>query len=759
MFISTDRFHTAMRLSARLGLLVPLCLGVFLVLCGSLGARGNILDNPGFESGSGGPNGWMASPPSPPGVTYSWDASTAYGGSRSVAIEGTQTGINAMWRQVVPVVENMVYTYAGYLNVSDVKDPGFCVLELVFRDSGNQILAMEDVLRHHGTIEWIDDLPHEKCFRAPVGAVAVEVNLRLTGLGTVWFDDIFFGPTPTGCVSGTVCNGAAPVAGARVEVWGTDLEAFTDVEGRYLVSGLPVASPRYVLIASHPSYRSQAEGNVGVQPGAVTDVDFVLRPGPELAVGELRVKCGRIVWRGDVSPRQVVSWAIIDPGLYPPEVLPYLASHDYIDCDHPLVMQTAAEILSSVDPALRDNTLAVSHAAYLWIVSHVEWDGVYSSPSYTDVTSGAWQTISGAGWSYGNSFAEWLYKPSETLTEKRGICIEHSRLATALLRALSIPARPIMPYGAQFWVQPPTGDGYWATMSTSGGRSDYKTSGDEWGGYACTPDSRIFGFPVDAGGWIHSDWWTATRSLWRETHPWSERYEGTQSGFDQAVADLKVFELTGEAPIHSSPPVGTSYNIEYSDFTLDLRSLGTQRDFVARFPLPVETPVVFDMHELAYWTDHPECVTSTWYETEANPPVAENLVWFNIEFDLTPLLPPVELELCDLEANGSDDPVVLAPGERLAIELNLDPTGLLGVTADWWVAAATPFGWYSYKANGQWVPGVERTFAGLIVPVWAYTVLDTGALPAGDYDFFFSLDAPDGLPQGTVFDRVEVTIE
>ncbi len=729
----------------------------FGLLISPTAAQTNLLQNPGFETGTSHPDGWITFPAFPPGTTYDWDGAVSNSGAYSVSIENFSSTL-AMWRQVVPVTEGTVYTFAGYLNVSNVPPSGHCKLELLFRGPGGELVEVCEILRHFGNIDWIYDLPHESCYRAPAGAVSVEVNLVLNGKGKVWFDDILFGPAPLGSVSGTVINGAGPVEGALVEVWGTDLSALTDDTGQYVITGIPVASPRYILMASKNGYRTRPAGCVDVVEGGVTDVDFVLRPGADPADTDIQVKCGRIAWMGDTIPNTVDPLAVIDPVLYPPEAQVFLADHAYIDCSHPVVQQAAAEILDSVDPGDRDNTLAVSHAAYLWIARNAEWDGVYHSANYVDPTSGAWQTISGEGWCFGNSFAEWLYKPSESIGQNRGICIEHGRLGAGVLRALGIPARPIQPYGTQFWVQLPSGSGWWATMSTSGGRTAYKTNGDEWLCYASTPDSGIYGFPVDAGGWIHSDWDTQRKCLWRERHPWREQYENTAAGLAQALADLNTFALTGEAPNSPTPPPGPKYEIDYSDFTLDLRNMGDQRKLEARFPLPVETGAVLDMDEYAFWTDHPECVTTTWVETIVNPPVAEENKWFNIEFDLTSMLPPREVDMVDLEANGSDEPIVLSAGDRLRVTLSVDPGPLSGTIVDWWVRAETPLGWSTLVTSGKWEPGLQRSYVGGLVSITNHPILDTTALPPGEYTFCFAVDYPDGAAEGTCFDKVEVTI-
>jgi hypothetical protein len=390
-------------------------------------------------------------------------------------------------------------------------------------------------------------------------------------------------------------------------------------------------------------------------------------------------------------------------------------------------------------------------------VKNVEWDGVYTNSTYTDPTSGAWQTINGQGWSFGHNFKEWLYLPSEMLLEHRGICIEHSKLGTALLRALDIPARPVSPYGTQFWAQLPSGEGYWVGMSTSGGRSLYKTNGDLFSAFESYSLSSLSGFPVDNGPWIHSDWYTENKCLWREVHPWSEQYEPTPEGLSKALSDLAKFAATGEAPVN--PPVlpGPCYYIDYSDFTLDLRNIGNQRELNARFPLPVDNGHVVNLNKFAYFSDHPECVVSTWVDSLTYPHVKEKNLWFSINFDLSPLLPAPEEKLCDIKANGEDDILYLRKGEKLELTISTDPQSHKGEIMDYWVTATTPLGWYSYVPK-KWQKGLTNGYRGSLIPLTNYNLSESSSLPTGAYTFFFSVDSPDGIPQGTFSDHVQVII-
>lgn len=105
----------------------------------------------------------------------------------------------------------------------------------MFRDAADGILRFVNYPTHTGTREFAPDFPSPLKVRAPAGAVKAEVNLLLNGPGTAWFDEVFFGPTQTGSLSGTVTSGGAPLEGARVRIWGDPwgqaCETLTDGDG------------------------------------------------------------------------------------------------------------------------------------------------------------------------------------------------------------------------------------------------------------------------------------------------------------------------------------------------------------------------------------------------------------------------------------------------------------------------------------------------------------------------------------------------
>jgi len=114
----------------------------------------------------------------------------------------------------------------------------------------------------------------------------------------------------------------------------------------------------------------------------------------------------------------------------------------------------------------------------------------------------------------------------------------------------------------------------------------------------------------------------------------------------------------------------------------------------------------------------------------------------------------------DIKANGQDGPVVVPFGTRLSVAIGLDPAKQTGQWADWWVAAQTPFGWFSYVHPNGWQPGIHwAAQAPLFAISPLFDVLNI-ALPAGSYTFYFAVDNNmDGNPDATWIDSVSVRVE
>jgi len=637
----------------------------------ALAARQNLLQNPGAEDGEA---GWRRFFLDRGDARLDIADDGAQAGRRAFSIKSGERAF-AMWQQRVPVEPGRVYEFSAHVKVQDVR--GRAVLHVVFRDDDGRMLQLVDLLPHRETIDWFFAYPVPMLVHAPDRARVAEVNLCLQGSGTAWFDEVYFGPPPEGPVRGTVTCGGKGVEGVRVYLYGSPFEATTDAAGRYAIRGVPVRSPRYILMAEKQGYRTAVVGDLGVEEGRPRRVDIALEQGEDPPDPILRIKFGCLRRIEPVRPRPVDPQAVIDVSRFPDAVKVYLAPDAFIDSQNPAVQATAKRILASVPEDDRGRTLPVARAVFEWIIRHVEFDTTYDpgdsrrtpgqagpaprfSPSnFTDTTSGKWQTISGAGWCWGHNFTDWLYKPSECLAAKRGICIEHSRLATAMLRACGIPARPVKPYGCQFWVQMPDGSGYWSSMSTNGGRAAYRERGDTHRGFPSVGMSQVHLTAIDAGPIIHSDWYTDAKCLWREVHPWHSVYPGTDGGRRQAMEDLETFRETGEDPQRRrGRPAGPDerprerlqmpaprrepvYQVEYSDVTINLLTVGDQRRIEVRFPFPAEVEgSTYDAADRAFWTNCPEAVLRTWLSRESNPPAEGTQRWFHAEFDVGTVLSP-----------------------------------------------------------------------------------------------------------------------
>jgi hypothetical protein len=613
-------------------------------------------------------------------MTYAVDDSRCHSGRRSARVEGTgnETG---MWQQVVDVEPGHVYVFSAYVAFEDVSLGSMCCLQLVFRDANNTILQFVYLPSHTGTRKFALDFPPKLKVRVPAEAARAEVNLFLRGRGKAWFDDVFFGPTPTGNVSGTVTCQGKPVEGARVCVWGDPwgrtCEAFTDAEGRYRLGEIPVAFPRYVLLAAKDGYRTRPVGDVKVKNDGNTTVNFVLQPGSD--PDDLRVKFGTLSLRKFEPPGKIPDDAVIPPDAdgYPEAIRPYLTSDEYIRSDDPDLMAKAKELPATLPVEDRTDTRKVTWILYQWVSKHIDHGGVFSDRSrgglrqpYRDVTSGIWQTISGEGWCWGKSFLDWCYRPSELLEVENGICVEHAWLVSAMLRALNVPARASVG-SLEFWAQDSKGNGTWVHMSTTGGRTNFRERGLLGPGFeGGPPEDRysVLSRPI-----LHEDWNARNKGLWRERHPWGECYEATLAGYVQAKADLAHFAATGEAP-RARPPrrpgpaaqrqaadpshtdreqeprdlavqrqprrqrPGDCYQMHYSDVTINLLNMGDQHKLDVRFPMATEPPGESLKADNAYWTSHPECVRRTWVEQLTNPPAEGTERWFHIEFDLMSML-------------------------------------------------------------------------------------------------------------------------
>lgn len=608
----------------------------------------NLLINPGFEQGADTPEGWQPFSPGGGDMVYAWEHGVAASGDRCVMLMTDGSGFG-MWQQRVNVAPGTVYRFHAQVAFEAIIPPGHCELQLVFRDSSGSMLEMVNLPDHHGTRDFALDFPHALQVRAPASAHMAEVNLFLQGPGMARFDDVSFSPAPTGRITGTVTSGGTPLTGAQVRIlgnpWGQSHVATSDDQGQFLLEGIPESFPRYQLTASHPGYKTRSAGKIGVSWEQDTDVNFDLQPGLD-PVDDLQVAFGTLAYTSQGEPSLIPADALIpaDGDGYPPGMHPFLQPDAKIHSDHPDIQSLAQSILSDVpDP---QNTREVAYAVYTWVSQHIDHDGVFDEGGlenpFTDITSGIWQTLGASrgndsAWCFGRSFVDWAYSPAELLAVRSGICVEHAMLVTALLRALNIPARPFSG-SMEFYAQTDAEHGAWVAMSTTSGRTLYREQGrlESIDAFA---RGRLTSFPVTPGPMSHEDWDWATPGLWRETHPWGERYEATAAGLDQATADLENFASTGDAPRPAPTEPGPAYQIHYRHITLRLYDMMDEHMVDVRFPLVPENGEQSSMDVHRYWTNHPECVVRTYIESVPCEDAVEGSErWYHIVFNVSTLL-------------------------------------------------------------------------------------------------------------------------
>ena len=114
----------------------------------------------------------------------------------------------------------------------------------------------------------------------------------------------------------------------------------------------------------------------------------------------------------------------------------------------------------------------------------------------------------------------------------------------------------------------------------------------------------------------------------------------------------------------------------------------------------------------------------------------------------------------DIKANGQNGPIIVSSSTLVSITISLRPGNQAGQNADWWIAADTPFGWYSYVYPTGWMTGINlciRTPLFDLSP--SFEVLNT-TLPIGQYLFYFAVDDnADGLLDATWLDSVKVNVQ
>ena len=465
----------------------------------------------------------------------------------------------------------------------------------------------------------------------------------------------------TGNISGVILdNSGYPVQDAEIFVYGSDIKDMSDPAGNFYLTGIISASPRYIVCAVKNGYITAMQGEIDVPEGGTATVNLILQEKDtsnshrsqffELKMGYL---IDHSIAASEVLP--LCEDAILDTLLYPESVKEYMRVGEHIDPTDPVITALANDILMSIPDSLRTHQTEVARRVYIWVVTHIHYDLMTNYPG--DLTCGNWQTVNG-GW--GHNFNDWCYEPQNVVEEERSICIEFERLASALLRALNIPARPA-PLKAhpvtQWWVQPPDSTGYWANMETSGGSGEYWANGDSLAKFPSRQEHEIAFYWPNADAPIHMNWESGYDHLWQETSR-SIRLEKTASGLSTAEILLSEFEHYGRYISSGTPPIqgDPNYEVFYKGFYIDMATMETGSEMTCWFPIFL-TNEYNKVLETAIWTSHPEWITDQWIETLSDPISGESIDIQYISFELQPLNESSDILLNAGFEEGDDDPL------------------------------------------------------------------------------------------------------
>ncbi len=102
-----------------------------------------------------------------------------------------------------------------------------------------------------------------------------------------------------------------------------------------------------------------------------------------------------------------------------------------------------------------------------------------------------------------------------------------------------------------------------------------------------------------------------------------------------------------------------------------------------------------------------------------------------------------------IRINGSSAAMTVNSPDRIVVTVEMVPGVYEREEADWWIVAETPSGWHYRDASGQWQSAsagtVQPANQGPLYNLGATEVLAISGLSAGNYTFYFGVDARDGV--------------
>jgi len=277
----------------------------------------NLVQNPGFEDGSGAlPDGWTTVATEGT-ADFQWVTDTYHSGAKSVCITHSDSATSSFY-QVIPVLSDYRYNLSGYIKTADV------ATGVDWFEGGAQIVIEGDVKgdwwdnmtdRLSGNSDWTKV---ELEFVTLVGASTVELHCRLgAGLkikGTAWFDDIVVEEKEA---SGRYFrNGDFEEETLLLDRensnwnggWFLEFDEFNSVENGYVTISLDTTvshggrqSLKFFCVADKPTGWMQVMQNGGPYPEGLVDGAYYKISGwikTEGAVSHIRMRCGN---NGDVG--------------------------------------------------------------------------------------------------------------------------------------------------------------------------------------------------------------------------------------------------------------------------------------------------------------------------------------------------------------------------------------------------------------------------------------------------------------------------
>jgi hypothetical protein len=113
-----------------------------------------------------------------------------------------------------------------------------------------------------------------------------------------------------------------------------------------------------------------------------------------------------------------------------------------------------------------------------------------------------------------------------------------------------------------------------------------------------------------------------------------------------------------------------------------------------------------------------------------------------------------------IRANGEADFLLVRPETPVMLSLNLDPGYRENLNADWWIAAHTPSGWYSYVKGLGWQEGqVPYDQTALREIPETLEIPSIKPVEEGVYTYYFAVDDEmDGLPDVSWLNMDQVSV-